>query len=59
MVEKAVIDTGVEPKKSYFIGDKVADIMLGKNAGGKTILVLTGYGRTEKSGRAKRARQYQ
>ncbi|OGF47173.1 MAG: hypothetical protein A2231_09460 [Candidatus Firestonebacteria bacterium RIFOXYA2_FULL_40_8] len=48
MIEKAVADTGVNPKISYFIGDKAADIMLGKNAGGKTILVLTGYGRTEK-----------
>ena len=49
MVEKAVFDTCVDPKLSYFVGDKKADIELGQNAGGKTILVLTGYGKEEKN----------
>ena len=38
----------MDPKLSYFVGDKSADIELGKNAGGKTVLVLTGYGKKEK-----------
>ncbi|MFH1073469.1 MAG: HAD family hydrolase [Candidatus Firestonebacteria bacterium] len=49
MVEKAASEIGVDPGQSYFIGDKLADIELGKNAGGKTILVLTGYGKDEKA----------
>lgn len=33
--------------KSYVIGDKLTDIKFGQNAGVKTILLLTGYGRKE------------
>jgi D-glycero-D-manno-heptose 1,7-bisphosphate phosphatase len=35
-------------KTSYFIGDKLSDILAGKKAGLKTVLVLTGYGKQEK-----------
>ena len=40
---------GIDLSSSYFVGDKATDIELGKNAGGKTVLVLTGFGNEEKS----------
>ena len=42
MVQKAVEELDVEPK--LVIGDRKSDIMLAKNIGVKSILVLTGYG---------------
>ncbi|MHB8173847.1 MAG: D-glycero-alpha-D-manno-heptose-1,7-bisphosphate 7-phosphatase [Nitrospirota bacterium] len=38
---------GIDLLRSYFVGDKATDIELGKNAGGKTVLVLTGFGNDE------------
>lgn len=38
----------IDLKKSFVIGDKKADIKMGKNAGCKTILVLTGNGMKER-----------
>ena len=35
-------------KKSFVVGDKNIDVELGKNAGCKSILVLTGNGMKEK-----------
>lgn len=48
MAHQAVRELGVDLSRSYFVGDKLTDIELGKNAGGKTVLVLTGYGSEEK-----------
>ena len=45
MVKLAKKALNIDPKNSYFIGDKETDIEFGRNAGGKTILVLTGYGK--------------
>jgi D-glycero-D-manno-heptose 1,7-bisphosphate phosphatase len=45
MVEKAVKEFEIDLSKSFFIGDSAADIECGMNAGIKTILVKTGYGR--------------
>jgi D-glycero-D-manno-heptose 1,7-bisphosphate phosphatase len=45
MVEKAVEKFDIDVTKSFFIGDSVSDIECGMNAGIKTILVKTGYGR--------------
>jgi len=45
MVEKAVDEFNIDISKSFFIGDTVADIECGMNAGIKSILVKTGYGR--------------
>lgn len=42
MLDKANKDLNLNLKKSYIIGDKTDDILMGKNAGCKTILVLTG-----------------
>jgi len=41
---KAKKDFNIDFKKSYFIGDKTSDILTGKRADCKTILVKTGYG---------------
>ncbi len=43
MFELAAEKHNIQLKKSYVVGDKTMDVMLGKNAGSKTILVLTGY----------------
>ncbi len=44
MIEEAVRDHQIDPARSWFIGDKTIDILCGKEAGCRTILVLTGYG---------------
>ena len=41
---KAKREFNIDFKKSYLIGDKTSDILAGKRAGCKTILVKTGYG---------------
>jgi D-glycero-D-manno-heptose 1,7-bisphosphate phosphatase len=45
MVDEAVKEFEIEVSKSFFVGDSVADIECGRNAGIKTILVKTGNGR--------------
>jgi D,D-heptose 1,7-bisphosphate phosphatase len=47
MVLKAADEMKVNLSASYFIGDTKADILCGKNAGTKTILVRTGRGEEE------------
>ncbi len=44
MVEEAVRDLGIDPARSWFVGDKAIDIACGRAAGCRTILVRTGYG---------------
>ncbi|MCL4279396.1 MAG: HAD-IIIA family hydrolase, partial [Ignavibacteriaceae bacterium] len=44
MIFDAAAEFNVDLNQSYFIGDTVADIDCGKNAGLKTILVKTGKG---------------
>jgi D-glycero-D-manno-heptose 1,7-bisphosphate phosphatase len=44
MVEEAIRDHAIDPKKSWFVGDKNIDIACGRAVGCRTILVLTGYG---------------
>ncbi len=44
MVLEAARDFAIDLPRSYFIGDKSADVECGRRAGTKTILVLTGYG---------------
>jgi len=46
---KAQKKFNIDLKKSYFIGDKTSDILAGKRAGCKTILVKTGYAGEDKS----------
>lgn len=45
MVLEASRSYAIELRDSYFIGDRASDIETGKNAGCRTILVLTGAGR--------------
>jgi D-glycero-D-manno-heptose 1,7-bisphosphate phosphatase len=44
MIEEAKRDFDIAIEKSWFIGDKDSDILCGRSAGCRTILVLTGYG---------------
>ena len=43
LFEQAARDIVFDPKRTYFIGDKLTDIQAGKNFGMKTIFVLTGH----------------
>lgn len=45
MVEEACAEMGIDPRLSWFVGDKDIDVACGKGSGCRTILVLTGYGR--------------
>ena len=47
MLKLAASELNIDLESSYMIGDKTSDIMAGLNAGCKTILVLTGYGKEE------------
>ncbi|MCP4726310.1 MAG: HAD family hydrolase [bacterium] len=46
-VLKAAEDNSIDLSRSFFIGDKMSDIGCGNNAGMRSILVRTGYGREE------------
>lgn len=45
MLKKAAKKFSLDLKKCFVVGDKYSDIVLGHNAGAKSILVLTGYGK--------------
>ncbi len=45
MIEKACADFPIDLENSWMIGDKELDVKTGFNAGVKTALVLTGYGK--------------
>jgi len=44
LLQQAVQEHGVELAQSWVVGDKAADILLGRNGGCRTALVRTGYG---------------
>ena len=46
MLRRAEEEMGVDLSGSYVIGDRTVDVLAGRNAGAKGILVLTGYGMT-------------
>ncbi|MEE9443380.1 MAG: HAD-IIIA family hydrolase [candidate division Zixibacteria bacterium] len=49
MIEMSATELGIDLKRSYMIGDKLADIQCGQSAGAIPVLVRTGYGKdTEK-----------
>ena len=51
MLERAACELGISFESSFVIGDKEADVLLGRNAGMQSILVRSGYGaETEKQG---------
>lgn len=45
MLEEAATRLHIDLKSSYVVGDSTRDMELGFNAGARTILVMTGYGR--------------
>ncbi len=47
MVLKAARKFGIDPRRSYMAGDKIADVKLGQGVGAKSILLLSGWGRKE------------
>lgn len=47
LIKDAAKEFDIDLSKSYMIGDKKIDVQMGKNAGVKTILVLTGNGMKE------------
>ena len=47
MVREAAADLGIDLARSWFIGDKLADVLCGQNAGTRSILVLCGQGTVE------------
>ena len=47
MIERACHDLGIDPTRSYMIGDRIIDVEFGHKIGAKGILVLTGYGKGE------------
>jgi len=49
MLKKAAQEHKLNLRDAVVIGDKISDVRLGKNIGAKTILVLTGYGKSEVS----------
>lgn len=46
MAKRASKEFNIDLKNSYMIGDKVEDILFGLNIGAKSILVLTGFGKS-------------
>jgi len=47
LIEQALQDLGLDPIRSYLVGDRYSDVETAANAGVKPILALTGYGRGE------------
>lgn len=47
MLKRAASDLDLDLSRSYVIGDHLSDVILGKNLGMKSILVLTGHGRNQ------------
>jgi D-glycero-D-manno-heptose 1,7-bisphosphate phosphatase len=48
MVLEAATQFGIDLARSFFVGDKCADVECGRRAGTKSILVRTGYGAESK-----------
>lgn len=44
LIDQAVARFGIDPARSWMVGDKGTDLEFGRNAGCRTALVLTGYG---------------
>jgi D-glycero-D-manno-heptose 1,7-bisphosphate phosphatase len=49
MVDRAARDLGVDPRRSFMVGDRWLDIALARTIGARGILVRTGYGLTEEA----------
>lgn len=51
MVDRAVEEFGIDPARSFTVGDRWLDVRLAQNTGGRGILVRTGYGALEETRR--------
>ena len=47
MVDRAVTEFGIDPSRSFVVGDRWLDVALARTVGAKGILVRTGYGESE------------
>jgi D-glycero-D-manno-heptose 1,7-bisphosphate phosphatase len=47
MIDSAAADLGIEPARSFVVGDKWLDVGAARTVGGRGILVRTGYGAAE------------
>lgn len=47
MIERAVREFGVDPERSFVVGDKWLDVGLARAVGARGVLLRTGYGATE------------
>ena len=47
LVDRAVRELGVDPRRSFAVGDRWLDVALARTVGARGILVRTGYGLTE------------
>jgi D-glycero-D-manno-heptose 1,7-bisphosphate phosphatase len=49
LVERAVRELGVDPARSFVVGDRWLDVALAQRVGARGVLVRTGYGATEEA----------
>jgi D-glycero-D-manno-heptose 1,7-bisphosphate phosphatase len=49
LVDRAARELGVDPRRSFVVGDRWLDVQLARAVGARGLLVRTGYGRTEES----------
>ena len=47
LVDRAVQELGIDPAKSFVVGDRWLDVALGRAVGAQSVLVRTGYGASE------------
>ncbi|MCK9223704.1 MAG: HAD family hydrolase [Candidatus Muirbacterium halophilum] len=47
LLEKAIEDFDIDIDNSYFVGDKCSDIICGQRKNIKSVLLMSGYGKTE------------
>ena len=47
LVDRAVQELGIDPTRSFTVGDRWLDVALARNIGGRGVLVRTGYGADE------------
>jgi D-glycero-D-manno-heptose 1,7-bisphosphate phosphatase len=49
LVDRAVQEFGIDPAKSFVVGDRWLDVALGRAVGAQSVLVRTGYGASEEN----------
>ena len=47
LVDRATRELGIDPRRSFAVGDRWLDVALGREVGAAGVLVRTGYGLTE------------